>query len=137
MRAYKNALTIIGIFSLIVTAIHGAWHWYLPTYPVLQSLTPIQLGTLQLMNAAITLFLLMMGVATLVVARSSTLSLQHVRIFSLFLMAFWAGRFVLEIVMPLQIPLLFIEHPGAIAKVIMALPVVLLGVPLLMSARKA
>lgn len=131
MKSLKKSLILVGIFCLIVTVIHGAWYWYLPGYAALQSLTPIQLDTLQLMNAAITLFLLIMGVATLVVARSATLSLPHVRMFSLFLIVFWAGRLALELVMPLQIPLLFIEHPGMIAKVIMALPLVVLGVPYL------
>lgn len=136
MGRYRLALMTVGILCLAAAAIHGAWLWYMPRYPVLASLDAIQMQTMLLLNAAITLFLFMTALATVLVARATTLSLQHVRGFALLVMGFWAARFLLELIMPLSIPLLFIEHPGVFAKAVMAFPVVILAIPLFLEIRQ-
>lgn len=126
---YRGALAIVGVICLVATAIHGIWIVYMPGYAALASLDEVQMNTIKLLNAAITLFLLHMGVFTLLVSRSGTLSHQHVRTYAVLLGSFWMGRFLLEIFMPLKIPLLFIERPGLFAKSFMLAPVLILLIP--------
>lgn len=126
---HRICLAIVGIVCLIATVIHGLWMRYIPAYPSMASLTPVQMETVLLLNAAVTLFLFMTGVTALAVALARTLTLAHLRAASLLLMAFWAGRFCLELAMPLQIPLLFIESPGTFARAFMLLPILILAIP--------
>ena len=136
-NSYRKVLFIIAIYTFLVTIVHGAWHWYLPGYPATRGIAPALLQTLLLMNAAITLFLLIMGLAALAAARSASLTEQQRRAVTLLLLAFWLGRLVLEFVMPVGLPLLFIDKPQLLAKILIALPVVLLSLALLGNSGRA
>lgn len=136
-RRYKASLLLVGALCLLAAVIHGAWLWYLPGYAELDSLDKRQLNTMLLFDAAITLFLFATGVATLFAARAQDLSLRSIRGFTLVLVGFWIGRFLLQLVMPLEIPLVFIHRPGVFVTAFIGAPVVILLVPLVMDFRES
>lgn len=133
--SYQTALFVLGIFTLVVTLVHGAWYWYLPHYAVTESIDPSLQRTLLLMNEAITLFLLVTGLAAIVASKSKALSTGVLRVVTLFYLGFWIGRLLLEFWLPLGIPLLFIDKPQLPAKVLIACPVVLLILTLISNSR--
>lgn len=113
-KSFRLTLMIIGGMTLACALLHGSWHVYFAGYEQLQGMSPLQLQTLQLLNAAITVFVLLMSAACFLVARDQTLSLAHLKRFTGLVALFWTLRFLLELAMPLQIPFLWIEPSSAI-----------------------
>lgn len=131
-RPYKIALYSSAAISLFAAILHLSWHWTLTDLPVFQGMSAVQSQTLLLMNAAITLLLVYLTAHALLVAWSASMTLSTLRAFTLLLMAFWLGRFLLELAMPVQFPLLSENEPRMLPKVIMTLPIVVLCIPLSM-----
>lgn len=128
--SFRTALRAVAALVLAAAVIHGAWYWYLPDYAVTRSAHPSVLRTILLMNAALTLTLLLMALATWFVTASPAVTQRQLRLYAIFLWVFWAGRLALEFFIPLSIPLLFIERPQLLAKLIIATPVLLLSAAL-------
>src|SRR5690606_17815268 len=116
---YKIALYVSAAISLFAAILHLSWHWTLMEVPALQGMNAVQAQTLLLMNAAIALLLAYLTVQAVLVARSASMTLSTVRAFTLLLMAFWLGRFLLEMALPVQFPLLSANEPRMLPKLIM------------------
>ena len=128
---YRRALAIASVFTLVAAVVHGAWHGFFGDYAALANLSAVQLQTVELLNAAIALFLLFLAATCLWASRSSSLSPRDLGIFTALVLGFWLARLALEWVMPLRIPLLWIEQPGVVVKLVIAFPVIVLGWPLM------
>lgn len=111
-------LNLFAGLMAFAAALHLSWLWYLPRIHALDGLTSAQLDFLQLLNLALVCTFVAFGVGALLVAHSRVFELVHMRIFAGFMFAFWSGRLVLELVLPVRIEVLG-AHSSAIILVLL------------------
>lgn len=128
-KLYRICLGIVGIIILISALLHGIWYWFLPRYPEMIGLTEIQWNLLNLFNWCVTIFLLFMSACAIIVSRSTSLSLNQIRAFTLMLFVFWICRLFLEFIFPVGIPFLFLANPSFLLKVLMIIAILVLIIP--------
>ena len=126
---YRLSLRVHGSIVLCAALFHGAWHWFFPTYTALDGLTAIQWNTLFLFNWSIALCLLFLSILSLVVSSIQSLTLRQLRMFSVGIISFWAGRLALECLFPLRIPFVIIPNPSLFIKVLLVAIITVLALP--------
>lgn len=132
-KYFRYSLLIVGIMICIIAPLHGIWHWFFPAYPEMQGLTQIQRDIFNLFNWAITFFLLFMAVLTIIIALAKSVSLFHLKIYSILLILFWISRLLLEYIFKVQIPFVIIREPTAVLKLLMFIGLGILIVPHLLN----
>lgn len=95
IRSYRRAILAVGAITLTAVFIHGIWLCYFENYPALHGVSGVQMATFEMMNAAITLFLVFMAVSA---CCDRGIHLQQIRFCALLLAGFWLLRFLLELV---------------------------------------
>ena len=128
-RLYRLSLTIVGVMILAVAPFHGLWHWFFLHYSEMKGLTPIQWDVVNLFNWAITCFLFFMALLTIIIARTKSLSLNHLRVFSALLFSFWGCRLALEFLFSVRIPFVVIPEPSLFLKIVMSIGLAILAIP--------
>ena len=128
-RHFRLSLLIVGAMILVVSLFHGLWHWFFPRYAEMEGLTQIQWNIINLFNWAITSFLLFMSILTFLIARTRSISLNHLRMFSALMIAFWMCRLALEFVFPVQIRFVILPNPSLFLKILMAIGITILVLP--------
>ncbi len=130
-RLFRVSLRVYASLVLSAALVHSAWYWFMPGYAEMKGLTQIQQSFVSLLNWSITLLLLFFSIlAFWVTSKSFTLPQQ--KVFSLLMAVFWTGRFLFELIYPVQIPLLMIPNPSSLLKVIIAACVAILVSPWLL-----
>jgi hypothetical protein len=95
----------------------------------MKGLTSTQWDVVNVFNWAITSVLFFMALLTITVARTKSLSLNHLRAYSAFLFAFWACRLALEFIFPVRIPFVFIPKPSLFLKILISVGLTILALP--------
>ena len=132
-KYFRYSLLIVGIMICIIAPLHGIWHWFFPSYSEMQGLTQIQRDIFNLFNWAVTFFLLFMAVLTIIIALAKSVSLFHLKIYSILLILFWISRLLLEYIFKVQIPFVIIREPTAVLKLLMFIGLGILIVPHLLN----
>lgn len=137
-RSFRFNLRVYAVLVLTSSVFHAVWNFLFPTYNEMQGLTEIQWGTVLLFNWAIVFLLLLLGLLALTVSMSGSTTLPQLRMFSAFSAGFWLCRLVLEFLLPVRIPFIFIPDPSLLVKgllIVLALILVLPEIRLRLSNR--
>lgn len=103
---FRVALLAHGALMVVGSGLHVWWHWLAPTLEGMQGLTAAQSDVFSLLNLAVAIVLAFFAVVSVWAGRSRTFTLTHLRGFLGLFFAVWIGRLVLELVYPVQLPVL-------------------------------
>lgn len=131
----RFSLRVYAAIVLAASLAHATWYWFLPTYVELHGLTDVQWNSLFLFNWSITFLLLFLGILSLAVSFASSVTLTQLRAFSVWSIAFWLCRLVLEFLFPLEIPLVIIPNPSPYIKFLIMFCILILALPEIQARR--
>jgi hypothetical protein len=126
--AFKPFLYVYAALCIFGAGLHVWWHWLMPTLPQMSGLTEHQWQLFNVFNWSIALVCLTFSIVALWLGRSTSFSLSQVRGLVGIMFAFWLGRFVLELVFPVRVPLLG-EYTSLVIKVLLTVGLCILALP--------
>ncbi|MCZ7405582.1 MAG: hypothetical protein O8C67_11745 [Candidatus Methanoperedens sp.] len=128
-KSYRLSLKIIASIFLVASLVHILWNWFFPTYTEMKGLTEIQWDWIYLLNLSTALCLFTFSILSFGVSSTTSLTLDQLRAFSALMIIFWMIRLLLELIFPVQIPVLVLPDPSLFLKVLMVTLIVILALP--------
>ncbi|MCZ7385642.1 MAG: hypothetical protein O8C63_12980 [Candidatus Methanoperedens sp.] len=95
----------------------------------MKGLTEIQWDWIYLLNLSTALCLFTFSILSFGVSSTTSLTLDQLRAFSALMIIFWMIRLLLELIFPVQIPVLVLPDPSLFLKVLMVTLIVILALP--------
>lgn len=133
MNHYRQCLFVISFICFVLSIIHIPWLWSLQEYEVINPTNEAQLLSFQLFSMAVIMFLAQMGASALLLAKTENLPSVVLKGFTTILLVFFSCRLIVEFIFPLQIPLLGVDEPTSMVKVLLCVPVLVLIYPYVMT----
>jgi hypothetical protein len=128
-KKYKFYLKIYFLLVCFGLFLHTIWHFTIPRFPEMQGVTEIQLNFIKLLNLGIVLTFSFFAVITYKIIYSDLFNLTQIRFINFLMIGFWAGRFILELIFPVKVPLLYTQYSSDIFKVLLLIGLILLCTP--------
>ncbi len=135
MNQFRLSIRLNGIICLLLSVIHVPWLWSLGDYAIVSPMSEAQLLSFQLFSTAVIMFLAYMGCNAIVLTLADSLSPAALRVFSSLILAFFVVRLLVEFVFPLQIPLLGVEQPTTMVRILLCVPISVALFPFLYQPR--
>ncbi len=128
-ESYRLSLKIVASIFLVSSLVHIMWNWFLPAYTEMRGLSEIQWDWIHLLNLSTALCLFTFSILSFGVGSTMSLTLGQMRAYSALMVVFWMIRLLLELIFPVQIPLLVFPDPSLFLKVLMVTLILILALP--------